>query len=80
LIYDTQNIIVCKIEKKSNFLEFVFVGYENELDHLKPRNNKDQLNEILELKKQNIPNTQIAEKLGISEGAVRYTLKKAENN
>ncbi len=80
LIYDTQNIIVCKIEKKSNFLEFVFVGYENELDHLKPRNNKDQLNEILDLKKQNIPNTQIAERLGISEGTVRYTLKKAENN
>ena len=80
MIYDTQNIIVCKIEKKSNFLEFVFVGYENEQDHLKPRNNKDQLNEILELKKQNIPNTQIAERLGISEGAVRYTLKKVENN
>jgi RecA-family ATPase len=79
LIYDTQNVIVCKIEKKSNFLEFVFIGYENELDHLKPRNNEERLNEILELKKQNIPNTQIAERLGISEGTVRNKIKKSEN-
>ena len=79
LIYDTQNIIVCKIEKDTNFLEFVFLGYENELDHLKPRNNEEQLYEILELKKQGLPNTQIAEKLGISEGTVRNKIKKSEN-
>ncbi len=79
LIYDTQNIIVCKIEKDTNFLEFVFTGYENELDHLKPRNNEEQINEILELKKQGLPNTQIAEKLGISEGTVRNKIKKSEN-
>ncbi len=79
LIYDTQNVIVCKIEKESNFLEFVFMGYENELDHLKPRNNEDQLNEILNLKKQGLPNTQIASTLGISEGTVRNKIKKSEN-
>jgi len=80
MIYDTNNVIVCKIEKETNFLKFVFMGYENELDHLKPRNNEDRLNEILELKKQGLPNTQIAEKLGISEGTVRNILKKIENN
>lgn len=79
MIYDTQNVIVCKIEKKSNFLEFAFVGYENEIDHLKPRNNDDQMNEILDLKKQGIPNTQIASTLGISEGTVRNWIKKSEN-
>jgi hypothetical protein len=79
-IYDTNNVIVCKIEKETNFLEFVFVGYENELDHLKPRNNEEQLSEILELKKQGLPNTQIALKLGISEGTVRNKIKKSENN
>jgi RecA-family ATPase len=76
MIYDTNNVIVCKIEKETNFLKFVFIGHENELDHLKPRNNEDRLNEILELKKQGLPNTQIAEKLGISEGTVRNILKK----
>lgn len=79
LIYDTQNIIVCKIEKDTNFLAFVFKGYENELNHLKPRNNEEKLSEILELKKQGLPNTQIAEKLGISEGTVRNKIKKSEN-
>jgi RecA-family ATPase len=80
MIYDTSNVIVCKIEKETNFLKFVFIGHENELDHLKPRNNQDRLNEILELKKQGLPNTQIAERLGISEGTVRNELKKEENN
>jgi len=79
-IYDTENVILCKIEKESNFLEFVFIGFENELDHLKPRNNEEQLSEILELKKQGLPNTQIASKLGISEGTVRNKIKKSENN
>jgi DNA-binding CsgD family transcriptional regulator len=32
-----------------------------------------------ELKKQGLPKTQIAERLGISEGTVRNELKKAEN-
>lgn len=76
MIYDTNNVIVCKIEKETNFLKFVFIGYENELDHLKARNNEDRLNEILELKKQKMPNTQIAERLGICEGTVRNELKK----
>ena len=77
--YTTNNVIICKIEKESNFLEFVFMSYENELDHLKPRNNEDQFNQILELKKQGIPNTQIALNLGISEGTVRNWIKKSEN-
>lgn len=78
-IYDTENVILCKIEKATNFLEFVFIGFENELDHLKPRNNEEQLNEILELNKQGIPKTQIATKLGVSEGTIRNRLKKFEN-
>ena len=79
MIYDTNNVIVCKIEKETNFLEFVFIGRENELDHLKPRNSEDQLNEILELKKQGLPNTQIGLTLGISEGTVRNKIKNSEN-
>lgn len=77
--YDTDNVILCKIQKESNFLEFVFIGFDNELDHLKPRNNEDQFNQILDLKKQGLPNTQIASTLGISEGTVRNKIKKSEN-
>lgn len=79
LLYDTLNIMVCKIEKEINFLEFIFIGFENELDHLRPRNNTEQVSEILVLKKQGLPNTHIAEKLGISEGTVRNKIKKSEN-
>lgn len=78
LLYDTQNIIVCKIEKETNFLEFAFIGFENEMDHLKPRNNEEQLNEILMFKKQGLRNTDIAKQLGISEGTVRNKIKKSE--
>ena len=79
LIFDTHNVIICQIEKKSNFLEFVFLGFESEINHLKPKNNEDQLNEIIELKKQNMPNTQIADKFGITEGTIRNWLKKSGN-
>lgn len=79
LLYDTQNIIVCQIKKESNFLEFAFVDFENEMDHLKAKNNEDQLGIILNLKKQGITNTKIAEQLGITEGTVRNKIKKSEN-
>lgn len=78
-LYDTQNVIICQITKETNFLAFTLIGYENEMDHLKPRNNEEQLSEILLLKKQGLPNTQIADKLGISEGTVRNKIKKSEN-
>ncbi|MEC5165954.1 RecA-family ATPase [Flavobacterium sp. PL11] len=79
LIYDIENVIVCKIEKKTNFLEFIFEKFGNELEHLKPRNNDERLTEILSLKKLGISNTEIAARLGKSEGTVRKDLKKADN-
>lgn len=77
-IYDSNNIVVCIIENKRNFLEFNFQGFDNEHDHLKvynSNNTDDRLNTILELKNQGLSNVKIGEKLKISEGTVRNLLK-----
>lgn len=77
-IYDTSNVIICKIENPKNFLQFSFNGFENEMDHLKqytPKDSDERLNEILELKKQNLSNVKIAELMHVSEGTIRRILK-----
>lgn len=77
-IYDTHNVIICKIENPSNFLQFNFIGYENELEHLKQytqTDSDDRLTKILELKSQGVANTKIAEMLHCSEGTIRHILK-----
>lgn len=79
-IFDSKNVAVCKIEKKTNFLEFIFQFYDSEYEHLKVvnqhDNNEERDTKILELKNQGISNVKIGEKLGISEGTVRNVLKK----
>ncbi|SEB06988.1 AAA domain-containing protein [Flavobacterium gillisiae] len=80
-MYDTQNVIISKIENLSNFLQFSFVGFENELDHLKqfsPKDTDDRLQEIVAMKNKKMPNTEIAKALGVSEGTIRKALK--DNN
>lgn len=77
-IYDTHNVIICKIENPSNFLQFNFIGYENELEHLKQytqTDSNDRLTKVLELKSQGMANTKIAEMLHCSEGTIRLILK-----
>lgn len=77
-IYDTHNVIICKIENPSNFLQFNFIGYENELEHLKQytqTDSDDRLTKVLELKLQGMANTKIAEMLHCSEGTIRHILK-----
>lgn len=77
-IYDTHNVIICKIENPSNFLQFSFIGLENEFEHLKqftPQTGDDRLSKVLELKAEGLPNTKIAEILKCSEGTIRGILK-----
>ena len=81
-IYDTHNVIICKIENPSNFLQFTFIGFENEFDHLKqftPKSSDDRTSKVLELKAQGLPNTKIAEMLQCSEGNIRHILKNKTN-
>lgn len=78
--YDTENVCVCQIDKPSNFLQFELMKYSTEREHLKEITDKDRgqrINEAIELKKQGMTNTEIAFQLGVSEGAVRKWLKKA---
>ena len=80
ILYDTENIITCQILKPTNFLEFQFIGFGSEREHLKELSDKDResrISDIAELKKQGLSNVQIAKQFGVSEGAVRKWIKKS---
>ena len=82
-IYDADNVILCQISKAHNFLQFEFVRFDAEHAHLKQytASEKEQrISEALELSGQGIPNTAIADRYGVSEGAVRKWLKKANDS
>ncbi|MFC3881272.1 AAA family ATPase [Algoriphagus namhaensis] len=83
MIYDTENVIVCLIDKPYNFLAFEFIDFGAEREHLKQLTEKDQqskVSEALELKKQGLSNVQIAKQFGVSEGAIRKWIKKGAEN
>jgi RecA-family ATPase len=78
--YDSENVCVCQIEKPYNFLQFQFVSFGNEQEHLKQyteESKAERLQAVLELKGQGKSNVEIARKFGVSETAVRKWLKKA---
>ena len=76
-IYSCENVIICKIEKVESFLQFSFIGYGNELDHLRQSTDEDRGyrdSRIAELKKQGLSNVAVGKEIGCSEGTVRATL------
>lgn len=78
-LYHSNNVVVCKIQKISNFLEFAFLEYGTEKEHLKQptfNNRDDRDEEMTGLIEEGLSNVKIGEKLGISEGAVRKRRKK----
>lgn len=78
-MYGSDNVIVCKIEKVKSFLQFSFVEFGVETDHLRHITTEDKSERdkmVFELKKQGISNVQIGNQVGISEGMVRVILKK----
>lgn len=83
IIYDTENVCTCQIEKPSNFLQFEFLNFGTEREHLKQYTESDKeqrITEVLELKKQGISNIEIARRFGVSEGAIRKWIKKVNEN
>jgi len=83
IIYDAENVVTCQIQKPNNFLEFEFLDYGTERDHLKQLSDNDRENRIseaLEMKKKGISNVQIAKEFNVSEGAVRKWIKKSAEN
>lgn len=80
--YGADNVILCEIEKNNSFLQFIFMDFGNEYEHLKTVEitNKDDRNDsILQLHNQGKSNVAIAEELNISEGTVRYVLNKLKS-
>lgn len=78
IIYDTENVAVCQIQKPFNFLEFEFVGFGTEREHLKEFTEKDRENTIekaKELSLKGFSQRQISTELNISLGAVNKYLK-----
>jgi len=79
MIYDTENVIVCQIDKQHNFLAFEFLDFGAEQQHLNQVTEKDResiIQQAKELSQKGFPQRQIAVELGISLGAVNKYLKK----
>jgi len=82
IIYDAENVCLCRIEKPSNFLQFEFVGYASEKDHLKEISARDietRDQEILSLYESGKSKRAIARELNISDFTVRNRLKKMQD-
>jgi RecA-family ATPase len=78
MIYDTENVIVCQIEKLDNFLAFEFLAFGAEREHLKQITEKDReslIEQAKELSKKGNTQRSISKQLGISVGAVNKYLK-----
>ena len=79
LLYDAENVCVCQIDKPFNFLQFEFVNFGTEREHLKQHTEKDKetLNEkVSELKQQGRSLREIGIELGISHQQVKRILDK----
>ncbi len=72
--YDADNVYLCQINKAFNFLQFEFIDFSTEFEHLKQLSNGDKeqrISEVMELKKQGISNVEIGRRYSVSEGTVR---------
>ena len=77
-IYDAENVCICQIHKPSNFLQFEFIGFGTEREHLKQPTDKDKENlirKIVELKQQGRSLREIGTELSISHMKVSRILK-----
>lgn len=79
IIYDAENVCVCQIAKPHNFLQFEFLNFGREREHLRQPSEQDRENIILKVKELNLQGKsqrQISAEMGISLGAVNKYLKK----
>ena len=73
--YDADNVIVCEIEKPSNFLQFSFRGYGVESDHLAATRRDEEVKRAKELKSQGMSQLAIAKEMNMSLGKINDLLK-----
>ena len=77
-LYNADNIVICEIERLENLLQFKFMGYGREFEHLKPHNDDDRhkkKQEAAGLKAQGLSNCNIARSVGVSEKTIRNWFK-----
>jgi RecA-family ATPase len=80
-VYGADNVCLCGIAKPYNFLQYEFVGYGREWDHLKrPKDDKNDelMKEAVNLKQQGLSLREIGRKLSIQHQKVDRLLKAAE--
>ncbi|RCS28089.1 LuxR family transcriptional regulator [Polaribacter sp. WD7] len=80
-IYDSDNIVLCSINKETNFLKFCYEGFDFEKNHLQTNNkiSSDQIdNQIKMLVAEGFTNDKIGSRLGYSEAGIRKRRKKLE--
>lgn len=80
-LYDSENVIVCEIEKLGDFLQFQFVEYGREADHLRQMDEtkrNELMQRVKELDGQGKTQREIANELKMSLGTVNNYLKKME--
>jgi RecA-family ATPase len=68
-VYGYNNICLCKVDKPLNFLQFEFVNYGNEIDHLRKdreRLNEGQMEQAAQLKLEGKTLREIGKEMGIS--------------
>ena len=77
-LYHANHVVLCEIKKDINFLEFCFLGFAKEIDHLKSSDTtslESRDAEMKDLVSQGFSNTDISNMYGLSEGAVRKRRK-----
>ena len=68
-VYGYSNICLCTVNKPANFLQFEFVDYGNEIDHLRKPNEKlndGQMEQAVQMKLEGKTLREIAKAMGIS--------------
>lgn len=79
MIYNTDNVCLCQIEKTHNFLEFSWIRFSTEKEHLKVYNDTDkeqQEQQIIDLHKLKLSYREIGIKVGVSHMKVKRTIDK----
>ena len=78
LKYHSDQVCLCSLVKRSNFVGFEWLGYGLEADHLSRVSasvRSKRMREALRLKTSGASNVSIARHFGVSEGAVRKWLR-----
>jgi hypothetical protein len=77
-IYDSDNVIVCRLDKPHNLIGFEFIGFGAEWEHLRQVTETDRgimIEKVKDLTEKGYTQRAIAEELGIAVGTVNKYLK-----